>query len=668
MSIKGTFAGTKGKTSSGEPENWFDCPRTKQGSKDAAKALTGAHKELRTRQRGRIEADILHMSLYAGRRLSGYGIGSYWKNIQTNEPGIGGGLAVNIIKNACNAVVSKVGKNRPKPSPVTDEASSSLQIRAEGIERFLYGAFYEAGVDDVRLKWLLQACVLGTGLLKPFRMDDPTNPEDPPKLGVEVSLPGSVTVDDYDAIDGKPLEIRERRYIDKHKLALLYPAYAEEIMKAEMPQEEGVGLHNKNNQVMVVEAWRLPAGPIRRGKDGKVTAPKAAWGRHLMALDDIPLVDEPYFFDRFPHISMRYDDELLGFWGCGIAYQGFGYQSAINRMLLKEQQSEHLVGVPHIFMDRAWGVEIDSWTNEIGTFIMGNYNGNVPQVITPQLFGPAFYQQMERLREWFFQDLGISQMMAQGEKPAGITAAVALEAISDSDSERAVKLMRRWEQAHVDLGNWFIDLAKQINEGDPELGYVKKDYAVVWHGADSVSKMKWKDVDMERDQFVLKVQATSSLPDSLAARKQFLTDLRNQGDIDQAEYMTGLNLGEFKQQTSLKTAPYRYLQKVAEKLRKGTWVSPEPTDNLQMSATFINSELQKLKVMDDVTEETLQLFRDYLVAIQALLNPPQAAVPPVPGQAPPMDPNMVPPEMGGAPPMPPGGMPPMPPAPMGPPN
>lgn len=643
-------------------------------SQKAAQALLGEHRKLRENQRDRIEADILHMSLYAGRRLSGYGIGTYWKAVQTTEPAVGAGLAVNIIKNASNAVVSKIGKNRPKPSPVTDDAERSTMERAENLERFLYGAFYTAGVHDLDLRWLLVSTVLGTGHIVAYRTDDPMDKESEPGLMARVALPGAVTVDDFEGIDGKPMTLMERQYDDKARLVAKYAKGKDAkkiraaILSASLPSDELSSNYTKNNQAQFVESWRLPSAPIRRDSKGNVINPKEEWGRHMVALDgkeNACLKDEPYFWDRFPHVALRYDDELLGYWGCGVAYQGFGYQSEINGMLIKAQQAMRLLAVPHIFVDRAAQMNTNEWTNEIGTFVEGNFAGagGMPQVITPQLFGPEFYGHMERLRGWFFDDLGISQMMAQGQKPAGITAAVALDAITDSDTERHVRLSRRWEQAHVDLGNRFIDFAKQINGGDAELGYVKKEYAVVWHGADTLGKMKWADVDMERDQFVLKVQASSALPDSLSARKQFLTDLRNQGDIDQGEYLQGLNLGEYKSATRRKTAAERYLGKVAEALHKGKYISPEPDDNLQLAVTYMTAELQMAKTKDDVTDETLQLFRDYLLAVKQMLTPP---APPPPPPGPPMAGGDVPPpDMTGAPmapPMPPAG------APMGAPN
>lgn len=615
--------------------------------KRAASSLLATWKQLRERQQRKTEEDILHMSLYAGRRLSGYGIGTYWKNVTVDSPTVGPALSANIIKNACNAVVSKVGKNRPKPAPVVDEGDFSIEMRAEGLARYIEGMFYETGMYELDLKWLLQATVLGTGLLKVFRCDDPAKEDSKPKLGVECSLPGSVTVDDFEAIDGKPMTLYERRYIDKTKLKIMCPKFAEEIEKAELPKDEDIGHYSKSNQVLVIEAWRLPAMEIERGEDGKVTTPKEAWGKHMWVLDgaEVPLKVEPYLFEKFPHIPLRYDDELLGYWGCGIAYQGFGYQSELNRMLVKAQQAMHLGAVPHVFMDRAWNVDVDEWTNEAMTFIFGNFNGGRPEVITPQMFGPEFYNQMERLRAWFFEDMGISQMMAQGQKPAGITAAVALDAITDSDTERHVKLSRRWEQAHVDVGNWFIDLAKQINEGDPELGYLPKAFAVTYAGGDTLESNEWKDVDMERDEFVLKVQASSALPDSLAARKQFLTDLRNQGDITAEEYMRELNIGNFKSAMSRKAAPLMYLSKVSESMKRGKYIGPEPDDNLQLATTHMLSELQKLKTKRNVPEDVKQLFRDYLLEVKQLTTPPAPPPAPIgPGAGGPL-----PPEAGGAP-------------------
>lgn len=622
--------------------------------------VTKLQNDLRAEQRGRLQEELLYMALYSGREPMGYALQSYWQT--QDRYADSNRLGVNLCKNAVNAIVSKIGKDRPRPTCTTDDGDWGAVMRAEQLQRFLDGSFYSAGVYEVDQLWLLRACNIGTSHLKIFRTDDPTDEDDEANIEVEVVLPGSIIVDDYDAITGKPRSIQQVYPVDKNVLAEQYDdaELKAKILKAPQPSDRDstLGYNRKTNQIIVTESWHLPSGP------------KAKDGRHTITIDGADLRDEEYKRDKFPFVKLIYDDEPVGYWGCGIGFQAWGYQSEINNLLLKSQRILQLAAVPHVFVDTASMVNVDTMTNEIMT--IWEYSGSTPPtVITPQNLIGDLMKQASLIREWFYQDLGISQMMAQSEKPPGVDAAVAIEALADADSERHIRLGRRWEAAHMEVAEHFIDLAEEINEGDPKRKWVKKDYAVTFRGEDTMAKLKWSDVNMDRDAYVLQVTPSSALGNTVGGRIKRGSELLKLGALGIDEFIEVTNIGDVKRATAKRIWPRRYIGKVIEQIVKhGNYIGPEPDDNKELAAEMVLTALQRAKTTG-VKEERLQLLRDYLLELKGP-NPtgaeagvamptlaPGLGMPGTPGMLPPGPPPGMPPMPGGAPPpMPQGGAPP----------
>ena len=68
-------------------------------------------------------------------------------------------------------VVSKITKNKPKPTFLTDGADWELQQKAKKLTKFCEGVFYGAKVYQEATKAFIDACIFGTGAVKFFACD-----------------------------------------------------------------------------------------------------------------------------------------------------------------------------------------------------------------------------------------------------------------------------------------------------------------------------------------------------------------------------------------------------------------------------------------------------------------------------------------------------------------
>jgi len=70
---------------------------------------------------------------------------------------------------------------------------------------------------------------------------------------------------------------------------------------------------------------------------------------------------------------------------------------------------------------------------------------------------------------------GVSEMLSNGDKPAGLTAAVAIRATEDIQSKRFSVIYRAYEEA-------FVGLARHTVACVRELAAVTKDFSSRWSG------------------------------------------------------------------------------------------------------------------------------------------------------------------------------------------
>src|SRR6185295_6273406 len=72
------------------------------------------------------------------------------------------------------------------------------------------------------------------------------------------------------------------------------------------------------------------------------------------------------------------------------------------------------------------------------------------------------YRWFEMKKAWMFEVLGVSPNAAQATKPQGVTAAVAIEAVTDLQSDRLSQLSQGWEQMAPSVAEKWYALESDI--------------------------------------------------------------------------------------------------------------------------------------------------------------------------------------------------------------
>jgi len=124
-------------------------------------------------------------------------------------------VTLNVVQSMIDTVVSKIGKNRPKPMFLTDGGDWSLQSKAKKLNQFVEGQFHATELWEKAALAFQDACIFGTGALKIFR--------DGENIKVERVFIDEILVDDAEAYYSEPRQLHQRKYINREVLLEMFP-------------------------------------------------------------------------------------------------------------------------------------------------------------------------------------------------------------------------------------------------------------------------------------------------------------------------------------------------------------------------------------------------------------------------------------------------------------
>ena len=548
-------------------------------------------------------------------------------------------MSLNVGASCVDTLTAKVTKNHPKPTFLTSGASWKKQIQARNLEKWCRGFFYETKVYQKARPVFVDGCEFGTAFLQVY-------PEKEGKLCCERVLPNEILVDDLDGQYGSPRQMFRVKYVPRDVLTRLYPKCADEIR--DEGKKEGAEMSANalsevaEDTVEVFEAWHLPSGP------------GAGDGKHVIAISGCVLYSEPWKIDKFPFAIFRFKRRTTGFWGKGVIETVQPIQVELNRAVRSISSQMHRKGKGRIFVHVGSKVVASHLTNRDGGDIV-QYVGSPPVVDNNNAIAQEEFNYVLQLRQQAFQEVGISELSAAAKKPSGLDAAVALREYSDIESERFAPSHQDWEQLFLDYTELAIDLITKQ--------YGWKAYKVLVPGRRDLLEVDWADVDLERDDYVMQMFPASSLPQTPAARKQYVKELRADfpNKITEDVALRLLDMPDIEAETNLANAIVDDVDAtISAVLDDGKLLPLEPYQNLDM--LIQRGVAQYLYARHrGCPEDRLALLRnliDNATSQKAALMapPPVPGGPPMPGApspaAPPMPggPSMAPPPMpGGAP-------------------
>lgn len=513
---------------------------------------------------------------------------------------------MNVVQSAIDTLTSQITQNRPRPVFQTDDADYKERNLAKQLNNFMNGEFYQTKAYDIMEQIFRDACVLGTGCIKILEIES--------KVALERVLEAELLVDNNDGAYGNPRQLIQMKLIDRDVLADMFPKELDKIKAAESAtlDSSADASETVSDQLIVAEGWHLPSG--KGAKDG----------RHTIACSAGVIMDEPWTKDSFPFVFFHFNPRILGFWGQSAAEQLMGTQIEINKMLQTAAQSITLSAVPRVWIENSSKVVKAHINNSMGA--IGTYSGTPPTFMTGTTgLSADFYQHIQRLIEYAYQQIGVSQLSANGAKPAGLNSGEAQREYNDRQTDRFATLSRRYDNISVELAYQMVDLAKEIAERD---GKYETIYLESNKSATTVDLPK---ASLLQNPFVIQCADASMLPRDPAGRKQEITEMMQSGMITMQEGRRLLNFPDLEQVNKLAIAAEEKVLKILDDIvEDGKFTPADPMMDLQ-KALELSTQYYNYYTVRELEESKAQMIRDFR---QQCLDLVQASQPPAPPIAP----------------------------------
>lgn len=569
--------------------------------------------KIRESQAYRHEQSLLYARLYQNCEIVGLR-GAQILRPDTSSDFLENRVSYNVIKACVDTTAAKLAKNKPRPFFMTEGGNWNLARRAQRLSQYMVGLFDQMGTGsgDLRSLWglgrrsFVDAGVGGTGVVKFFK--DVENAT----VKAERILPDEIVVDDTEGLYEQPQQLHQEKLVFRSTLAAMYPDHEKEIYDANSGVDAQIRTSTAADMIRVVESWHLPS--VEGAEDGV----------HCITIENATLKHEQYTKRYFPFAFFRWSPRLAGFFGAGIAEELLGIQLEINKILRNIQIAQHLVAVPQVWLDIQSAALARQINNQIGG--IKYYSGSAPTFFTPQGMGPEVYQHLESLVNKAYQLVGVSQLSATAQKPAGLNSEPALREYQDIESERFMLTGMRYEDFFMDATWIALDLLDELAEVD------KKNPEMWIKQGDFDKKLKWKDVKIPKNQYVLRPFAAGILPSRPEGKFQKAQEFVQAGFFDKEDALDLMDYPDVQEKISLKLAPRKDIERMLERMidndSADAYESPEPFMNITYGSQCAQSYYLRGRAegMPEDKLERLRRFMDECDALQTQAKEQQAAM------------------------------------------
>lgn len=498
-------------------------------------------------------------------------------------------LVLNVAQSCIDTMISKISKNEPRVSFLTDEGDYIAQENAKKLDRYMYGQFYKTKTYEVTKRSLLDCLIWGDGEVKVSSKEG--------KINVTRMVTPFIVVDEREAIHGSPFTKYQMEFVDKDVLKEKFPKFAKEIDEAGASTLKYFSDYIfDTNLVLVLEGWKLAS------KEG------AGDGRHFLGIKNATFVNEKYPKDYFPTAKLTFQANPLGYRGKGICDLLTGYQVELNRTCKKVQDAFRLAS-PKWLVETMSKVVKTHFNNQVGTIM--NYTGTPPAYFQGVAIDPQYFDYILFLYQKSFEEVGLSQLSATSMKPSGLNSAVAMREYSDIETERFASFVKEWQNFHLDISDLiYKESVFQSKHGQP--------IVVNAPIGDSLYKIDFKDISLKVSEFVQQAYPVSMLPKTPAGRLEFITEGISAGLFSPEEGLDLLDFPDLKAITRFKNAPINDIKNVVTQIvENGSYNPPEQYQNLVYGIQYVqfaylyyknkNLETDKLDMLTRWIEDALFL-------------------------------------------------------------
>lgn len=526
-------------------------------------------------------------------------------------------LSVNVIKICVDTAQARVAKEEPRVFVLPNNADARLAKKSENLTKFIDGAFAAAGVYSSAQEAFRDSCIYGDGAIRIYEQDG--------QIKCHVVKVDELVIDHVVGMFNDPQEIHWEHPTPRRELLAKYPDSAEAINNARNSWRGDMAFMSQADMVQVTYSWR------------KRSSVDAGDGRYAVCIAEHTLESGEWNKDYLPIFRFQWTPPTYGPFGMGIALELEGMQASISEILRNIMASIHLFAIPRVWLEKMSGTSSHTLSNEEGT--VNYYTGQPPVFSTPPAASSDIYQFIQWMIDQSLKQVGLSQMTAQSEKPAGLNSGVAMRTYQDVETQRFAIVGQRWERFFVDIAKAVVDMASDI------YGRTKK-LSVNIPGRGFIQRIDWKDARMEPDLYDMQAFPTSIMPRTPEGQLQTAQELTQSGFMPEDVILSQLRIPNLNAWIDEKTASRDNINMALSRIReKGKYVSPNAIADIGLCVQMAMSAWLRADLEQDTpgalpperVEMLLRFLSEAVQKQQAMQAPPAApagAAPPQGGPGP----------------------------------
>ncbi len=530
-------------------------------------------------------------------------------------------MTFNGCRSASDAYVAKITNQNPRVSFVTSGASWEVRQKAKRLEKFNDGMLRTQDAYEMGRQLQLDAAKLGTAVVMILQEGH----DEGAHIIYERDTADCWFCDDEEAHNGDPRVLYRRKYYDRLQAMAMFPDAAEYIAIADRVTEDGSDkepVSYNTDTVCITWAMHLPSGMGVWGREGTDT------GDGLMVVTVGNVKAEETKITRYPCEFLYVQKPSHGIWGDGFVAQLAPLQFELDSLLSMTRNSMKMSGVRILAHNQ-------SQVNPMSIAGIPNallkWGGEVaPQAVVWPAVAPEVYTHGDRIWQRMFEVVGISQLSAQSQKPAGLNSGKALQTYADIESERFQVSYRLYQNFFLRLARQTIALAREIGDENP-------DFMIKTVTRKTMRAVKWADANLDDNDFEMMEAATSAFALTPEAKMQQIQDSLNSGSplITPQEGRRLLEDPDLDAFDAMADASYNLvMDQISDILEEGEFNPPVPMMNLDEAIKLGQfSWLEALR--QGAPQDRLDMLEDWIQQAIDLQPPPPAPVMPHPGPMPP---------------------------------
>ena len=237
-------------------------------------------------------------------------------------------------------------------------------------------------------------------------------------------------------------------------------------------------------------------------------------------VNDVKAVTKTYKADIIPVIPVYHTRPVFGTRTVSVVDELDGIQTNIDIINAKISAAGQLTPGNVTYVEAGSSLQpgdISNKTGKVYSVKMGPGHTNLPVVnVTPAPFDPMWQNLLDSYVKEAYEIVGISQLSAQSQKPAGLDSGAALSTMEDIESDRFQTQVDNYVHAFVDLANLIID--------------VMEDGSILPKSVDTAD-YTWEDMRKQKELFKVQFSAASALSKDPSTKIQQIMQLTQVGLI-----------------------------------------------------------------------------------------------------------------------------------------